>query len=855
MSIKLWGQDRPNFLLLTFEDTSPQFIGCYGNEGAKTFAIDSLARQEGGVLFKRAYSNSTVSSASRSCLITGMDVNILGTGNHRYERVVPDSIKGYPYYLKQAGYYTTNNVKTDYNISNSSFIDEVWSESSVKAHWRNRSNDTQPFLSVFNIMYSHQSYVSRNIYSSYLNDVFKYLDKERVSTSEEITVPPFYKEGEEFRMLMTRVQNCINYTDQIIAQRLKELREDNLDDNTIIFCFADHGEGIPRGKTCSIGMGYRVPFVVWFPPKWRHLNPFKTSVITEKQICFEDVAPTILELARVKIPSYMKGVPIFRSEEEQKYIHGSRNRIDDSLGIDRTVIKGKYVYTKMFYPYLPMVREQGYAYDSDLLVAIRRELLRGSLTEVQLVPFQPFIQEYLYDIEADMWELNNLAHNPMYKDLLQELRTEMIRYAKDIKDLGFIPEFEIHRRIQTKEPMSLRDDYNIDAIVDAAMLVGQENVLSEQMELLQSNDPLVRYWAAVGIYVQGEKAISQKEQIIKVLEEESFEGSKLKLAAFLYKYCDYMKARYILEQYLKGRDNLLANEVAIMIQDMGDKILDFKDLIDEVQPYWQIEDKNYCVSPAVNVTQLIMGDKLHSPFSEEIVCGKNICIVNYLTGGKLGVKNGNQISQTFQEGSGAIWKLEKKDGGYFAIIHAQSGMALTVNGENSNGVCPILSLFTNEDSQLWNLRQYRNGFFIENKLGKKPLQVNGQSKEENATISQWEWNGNLHFVWKLNFVDELSSISISKGGLVEEELELLHLTRRGNILDLLINTNIDSPISIRIYSLMGNCLGNHIVYPIGIGTDSYSVLLEPYSEKFILLELRQKKNKDCYTFISKFINM
>ena len=164
MSIKLWGQDRPNFLLLTFEDTSPQFIGCYGNEGAKTFAIDSLARQEGGVLFKRAYSNSTVSSASRSCLITGMDVNILGTGNHRYERVVPDSIKGYPYYLKQAGYYTTNNVKTDYNISNSSFIDEVWSESSVKAHWRNRSNDTQPFLSVFNIMYSHQSYVSRNIY-------------------------------------------------------------------------------------------------------------------------------------------------------------------------------------------------------------------------------------------------------------------------------------------------------------------------------------------------------------------------------------------------------------------------------------------------------------------------------------------------------------------------------------------------------------------------------------------------------------------------------------------------------------------------------------------------------------------
>ncbi|MEA4981817.1 MAG: sulfatase-like hydrolase/transferase, partial [Paludibacter sp.] len=92
---------KPNILWLTFEDTSPDFIGCYGNKQAHTPNIDRLAKE--GVRFDNAYSTSAVSSPSRFCLITGVRTFGYGTGNHRSQYAIPDDIKGFPYYLRQAG--------------------------------------------------------------------------------------------------------------------------------------------------------------------------------------------------------------------------------------------------------------------------------------------------------------------------------------------------------------------------------------------------------------------------------------------------------------------------------------------------------------------------------------------------------------------------------------------------------------------------------------------------------------------------------------------------------------------------------------------------------------------------------
>lgn len=750
--------EKPNILWLTFEDTSPQFIGCYGNNAAHTPMMDSL-NVNGGVRFNYAYSNSTVSSPSRSCIITGRDANITGTGHHRYQRTLPDDVKGFPYYLRQAGYYTTNNSKTDYNILNPAFISEAWNESSDAAHWRKRPTSNTPFFSVFNINYSHQSYTTRNEYAYYQSNVYNLLDKNNVTNPENMIVPDFYRNDPEMRFLMTRVQNCINYTDQVMGDYLQELKTDGLDQNTIVFMFADHGEGIPRGKTCALGMGYRVPFIVWFPEKWKHLNPFNGQSVTDKQICFEDLAPTILKLAGITPPEVFNG-SVFLGEgttTHQQYIHGFRNRIGESPGIERSVIKERYVYTRVFSPYIPTVKNQGYDYNCDILCTVRKQDHYGVLTPQQQEPFMPRVKEYLYDLQTDTWETNNLAANPDYQTLVDELRTEMVRYVKSIKDLGFMPEYEMQRRSVGTTPMQLRDNYDIDAIVDAAMLVGDGNtVLSQQIELLENSNELVRYWAAVGIYNQAELAVPYEPQIKIALEQETFDGARIELAAFLYNYCNDTTGGEILRSYAKNTDELLANDAVVKIQYLGEKTVFFKDIIDEIQPYWATNDANYCVSPGVNTTQIIINNMLKNPVSEVLTDGITYSVRNSLTGGYIGVQdsslNANALVNQTLKGTRkyAQWKLEKRNNGYYSLVNANSSLALSMNTTNlANNAKPFQATYTGGNGQLWTLEPFQYGYKLINKATQKTLQVNSQSKNEGAVVSQWDWNGKLHFNWVL----------------------------------------------------------------------------------------------------------
>lgn len=124
--------ERPNILWLVLEDTSPHFIGCYGNGDVKTPNLDRLAAQ--GIRFTRALANAPVCSSARTTIITGTHNHILGTGHHRSAYPLPDAIKGIPTFLREAGYATFNNVKTDYATSSEGrLIRESWTESSRQA--------------------------------------------------------------------------------------------------------------------------------------------------------------------------------------------------------------------------------------------------------------------------------------------------------------------------------------------------------------------------------------------------------------------------------------------------------------------------------------------------------------------------------------------------------------------------------------------------------------------------------------------------------------------------------------------------------------------------------------------------
>ena len=345
-----WGNaqssTKPNILWLVIEDTSPQNIGCYGSLAVNTPNIDKLAKE--GVRFTNAYSTGTSCAPSRSTIITGVKTYKMGTGNQRSTWPIPDFIKGFPYYLKQAGYYTTNNSKTDYNTSNASqIISNSWHESSNQAGWWNRQPG-QPFFAVFNIYDSHQSRTMTDSYDTYVRNVLDVLPDDLEVGENEFEMPPYLADNPQMRKEYARMYNGISLTDYNIGKQIKQLEEAGLKDSTIIFFYADHGQGMPRVKCNESGQGHKVPFVIWFPEMYKHLSPWGTSgVVTTEQINFADLGPTLLSLAGIEAPDYFDGRAFLGEHRaaQEEYLFVSNDRPDNGLNTGRAVIKDSLIYS------------------------------------------------------------------------------------------------------------------------------------------------------------------------------------------------------------------------------------------------------------------------------------------------------------------------------------------------------------------------------------------------------------------------------------------------------------------------------------------------------------------------------
>ncbi|WP_198152557.1 sulfatase family protein [Draconibacterium sediminis] len=526
VSTNAHAQQKPNILWLTIEDTSPQFVGCYGNKDARTPVIDKLAEE--GVRFTNAFSTGTVCSPSRSAIITGVHTFKMGTGHHRSNYQIPDFIKGFPYFLQQQGYYVSNSYKTDYNVANmKQFTAEAWNESSGKAGWWNRKPG-QPFFAVFNFNDSHQSRTMSNSYEWYEKYVLSNLSQEEKISEDAFEMPPFYKDSPEMRKDFARVYNSIKLTDKRIGELLDKLDKDNLRDSTIIFFYADHGEGIPRAKTNGINLGYRVPFVIWFPEMYKHLSPWGTAgVVTDELIDFKDLAPTLVSLTGGEVPEYMTGRVLLgenRSPEADHLIL-STDRADNGPDLVRTITNGRFVYSRNFMPYMPQMRYIRYLEIADITKEMRSDLKKGNLDEFQKSLFDERPAEYLFDIESDMWERRNLVNDPEYKSVLKKMRKQLDDEILLAKDAHFMPEYELGLISETGNAYEFRLDksnYPFEKIYAAASLSGKrgDETIRRQNSLLKNENKFIRYWAIVGLRSQKkESLLKYKKEIISAMDD------------------------------------------------------------------------------------------------------------------------------------------------------------------------------------------------------------------------------------------------------------------------------------------------------------------------------------------------
>lgn len=490
--------DRPNILWISCEDTSP-WLGFCGESYARTPNLDRLAKE--GVSYTNAFASAPVCSPCRSAIITGIYATTLGTQRLRSDFPIPTEVRGFPSHLRAAGYYTSNNAKTDYNTSaEKRLIAESWNVCGPRAHWMGRSPG-QPFFAIFNLMETHQG-------KAFGSDPVPGVNPADRHDPAKAPLPPYYPDTAEARRTIARVHDNISAMDAHAGRILAEIESAGLAENTIIFFWSDHGQGIPRGKRTLWDTGLRVPLVIRFPENYRHLAPASPGARCTRLVQLLDLGPTLLSLLDLPIPEGLQGCAFLgrRSDKPRTYVAGARDRVDEVMDVSRSVRDNRYLYIRHYLPDLSHNTPEGY---SDQL-ALRRELAYLAVQrrlEPQHLSYagsgKP--REMLFDCEADPWQLRNLAEDPSMHGVLERMRGLLRRWQEDTRDLGFMSEWEAERLCSNGR--SLREmamderNYPLRRTIETAELVGAPRAAAEQLRRLEDSNPHVRYWAALGIRI------------------------------------------------------------------------------------------------------------------------------------------------------------------------------------------------------------------------------------------------------------------------------------------------------------------------------------------------------------------
>lgn len=502
----------PNILWISTEDIGPH-LGCYGDEHAKTPALDSLAAK--GVRYSRAFTVAPVCAPNRTSIITGVYASTLGmhhmrAGGEGVDRSIkpplPEGMKPLSESLRDAGYYATNNSKEDYNFPTP---DSAWDESSSRAHWRNRPSADTPFFAVFNFTGTHEGSANRD-QAGHEAQVAR-LTEDDHQDPDEISPPPYHPDTPLVRRTWANYHENVTNLDYWVADLLGQLEEDGLADNTIIFFWSDHGAGFPRCKRFLYDSGVHIPLMVYAPPGLEIEGLGAPGSVDGRLVSSIDFAPTVLALAGLSVPNHMQGRRFLGPNlpSERRYVYGARDRMDERYDMLRMVRDKRFKYIRNFDAHRPYNQFMNTAAKSPIQHELERLADGGELREsARWIAMETKPVEELYDTEADPHEINNLAFDPAHRDELFRLRAEQEKWSVDTRDLGLVPEPELVRwdakygsRYRAVRVVAAEDPAFLGRLRATASVASKPEPHDEALllESATSDHGAVRYWAYVGL--------------------------------------------------------------------------------------------------------------------------------------------------------------------------------------------------------------------------------------------------------------------------------------------------------------------------------------------------------------------
>jgi arylsulfatase A-like enzyme len=485
---------RPNIVWITSEDNGPQ-LACYGDPLAVTPNLDQLATRS--IRFTRCWSNAPVCAPARTTLITGVWPTSLGASHMRSEVPLPEMMQLFPQYLRHAGYYCTNRQKEDYNVRPTA---SPWDVSGPQAHWKQRAPD-QPFFAVFNIGTTHESQIRKRPHDAKLDP-------------RSISVPPYHPDLPEVRRDWAQYYDKIEQMDQEVGEILRQLDQDNLLDSTIVFYFGDHGSGMPRSKRWLYQGGLHVPLLISLPPNFSALaaEGMQAGTASDIPISFIDMAPTTLSLAGIEPPQWMTGRALLGKYQREpvRYQFGFRDRMDERVDCSRAVRDERFLYIRNWMPHQPQGQFLDYMFLTPTTQAWEKHWKEGKTNQAQSAFWLPKPTHELYDLAADPHQIHNLfGQKEMEADQIRLSRV-LAEWMVESRDWGLTPESIMLADSRGSSP------WETGKRLSEAMMRGrvaaadwasehrgnETDPLAEAGRWLQSEDPVQRYWGAMGLLIR-----------------------------------------------------------------------------------------------------------------------------------------------------------------------------------------------------------------------------------------------------------------------------------------------------------------------------------------------------------------
>lgn len=430
--------ERPNILILMSDNHSWNHLGTYGDPVVRTPTIDRVAAE--GVRFTNAYCSTPSCTPARASMLTGQDMWRLEEGANLWG-TLPSKFAVYPDMLEEAGYLV-------------GYAGKGWGPGDYEAGGRSRNpagDHYDTFEEFYNERESGQPFCywfsSRDPHRPYRRDGG---EKAGVDLSK-IVVPPYLPDEPAVRSDMADYYAEVEHFDGEVNGHLGLLAEMGELDNTLIIIASDNGWQMPRGLANLYDVGTRVPLIISMPER------FAGGRVVDDIVTLTDLAPTFLELAGLPVPEPMTAkslVPILTStasgtvDPQRDFTVMGRERHAfvraGGLGYPGRAIRTRdHLYIRNYEP------DRWPAGDPPLFGDVDAHMLHyPSPTKMELLTRrdEPQIQrlfelafakrpaEELYDVKDDPHQMRNVAGEPEYRQVQEELSQRLTAYLRETGD-------------------------------------------------------------------------------------------------------------------------------------------------------------------------------------------------------------------------------------------------------------------------------------------------------------------------------------------------------------------------------------------------------------------------------------